>query len=88
MQSGKGGTPLLYPIANILMFKKLKKALGLDECIAFSFGAAPMKLKTFKFFKSLSIVLYNFYGLSETSGPAVTTYSADISTVGKPLPGS
>ena len=70
------------------MFKKLKKALGLDECEIFAFGAAPMKKKTFEFFKSLSIVIYNNYGLSESTGPAFTNFESNISTVGKPLPGT
>lgn len=78
----------MFPIANILMFRKLKKALGLDQCEIFAFGAAPMKKKTFNFFKSLNIVIYNNYGLSESSGPAFTNFSSDLATVGKPLPGT
>lgn len=88
IRTGKGGTPLLYPIANILMFKKLKQALGLDECEIFVYGAAPMKKKTFKFFKSLSIVIYNNYGLSESTGPQFTNFISDIDTVGTTLPGT
>jgi long-chain-fatty-acid--CoA ligase ACSBG len=86
--SGRGGTPIFYPIANILMFRKLKKALGLDECLLFAYGAAPMKKKTFEFFKSLSILLYNSYGLSESSGPQFSNFNTDLSTVGLPLPGT
>lgn len=86
--SGKGGTPLMYPIANILMFKKLKFALGLDECSVFSYGAAPMKRKTFDFFKSLSILLFNNYGLSESTGPQFTNFNADIYTVGSAVSGT
>ena len=86
--SGKGGTPLLYPLANFLMFRKLKKALGLEECQLFAYGAAPMKVKTFNFFKSLSIIIHNNYGLSESSGPAFTNFQTNVNTVGKPLPGT
>jgi len=86
--SGKGSTPILYPIANFLLFRKLKKAMGLDECELFAFGAAPLKTKTYKFFKSLSILIYNNYGLSETSGPAVTNFDTDDKAVGKALPGT
>lgn len=86
--SGKNSTPILYPIANFLLFRKIKTALGLDECEIFAFGAAPMKRKTFLFFKSLSILIYNNYGLSESSGPAFTNFSNDVLTVGKPLPGT
>jgi long-chain-fatty-acid--CoA ligase ACSBG len=88
IQNGKGGTPLFYPIANILMFKKLKKTLGLDECEVFAYGAAPMKKKTFNFFKSLSIIIYNNYGLSESTGPQYSNFKSDINTVGIPLAGT
>lgn len=70
------------------MFKKLKKALGLDECQIFAYGAAPMKKKTFDFFKSLSIIVYNTYGLSESTGPQYSNYSCDVYTVGNPIPGT
>lgn len=87
--SGLGGTPLLYPIANFLMFRKLKRALGLDQCEYFAFGAAPLKRSTYRFFKSLSILLINFYGLSETSGPQFTNFSQkNMETVGVTLPGT
>jgi long-chain-fatty-acid--CoA ligase ACSBG len=85
---GKGGTPLMYPVANFLMFRKIKKAMGLDECEMFVYGAAPLKRKTFDFFKSLGMILFNNYGLSETSGPAFTNNFSDIATVGKSLPGT
>ena len=54
ISSGKNATPIFYPLANFLMFKKVKKAMGLDECLLFAYGAAPMKKKTLDFFKSLS----------------------------------
>lgn len=78
----------MFPLANFLMFRKIKKAMGLDECGIFAFGAAPMKKKTFDFFKSLAMVVFNNYGLSESSGPAFSNFNSDISTVGKPLPGT
>ena len=80
--------PLFYQLANLLVFRKLKKALGLDECIYYAFGAAPLKKKTLNFFKSLTIVIYNTYGLSESTGPQFTNYEKDISTVGTGLPGT
>ncbi len=88
ISSGKNATPIFYPLANFLMFKKVKKAMGLDECLLFAYGAAPMKKKTLDFFKSLSMPLYNNYGLSESSGPAFTNVICDLDTVGKALPGT
>ena len=70
------------------MFKKLKQALGLEECLLFAYGAAPMKKKTLDFFKSLSIIIYNNYGLSESTGPQFSNFYKDIYTVGEALPGT
>ena len=38
--------------------------------------------------QSLSIVMFNMYGLSESTGPQYSNYFADIETVGIPLPGT
>lgn len=36
----------------------------------FFFGAAPLKQSTIKYFASLNILIYNVYGMSETTGAA------------------
>ena len=47
-----------------------------------------MKKRTLDFFKSLSIVIYNNYGLSESTGPQFSNFYKDIYTVGEALPGT
>lgn len=85
----QGTSSLQFRLANFLVFNKLKKALGLDECLFFGYGAAPLKVSTFRFFKSFNILLLNFYGLSETSGPQFTNFKQkDYETVGITLPGT
>lgn len=50
------------------MFKRIKKALGLDRVRIFLYGAAPLRQSTVDYFASLDIPLLNCYGLTETTG--------------------
>ena len=61
-------TPICFSLANFLVFKRVKKALGLDRSVMNFFGAAPLKKSTRAFFASLNLPLLNCYGMSETSG--------------------
>lgn len=70
LRSGATGqTSLSYQIAKKLVFKKVRKALGLDRCTKCYTGAAPITKDTLEFFLSLDIPLYELYGMSESSGP-------------------
>jgi long-chain-fatty-acid--CoA ligase ACSBG len=60
--------PFCYSLANFLILKRIKQALGLDECKYFLFGAAPLKRTTLDYFASLDIPIQGAYGLSETTG--------------------
>ncbi|XP_030583871.1 long-chain-fatty-acid--CoA ligase ACSBG2 [Archocentrus centrarchus] len=64
-----GGTSVSYQIAKQLVFKKVRKALGLDRCTKCYTGAAPITKDTLEFFLSLNITLFELYGMSESSGP-------------------
>ncbi|XP_017541952.2 long-chain-fatty-acid--CoA ligase ACSBG2 isoform X1 [Pygocentrus nattereri] len=61
--------PLNYRLAKRLVFRKVRKALGLDRCRQCFTGAAPITKETLEFFLSLDIPLYELYGMSESSGP-------------------
>ena len=58
----------MYSVANTLILSKVKQALGLDQCAAFYFSAAPMKQSTIDYFSSLDVPIFNVYGMSETTG--------------------
>lgn len=58
-----------YQVAKKLVFKKVRKALGLDRCTKCYTGAAPITKDTLEFFLSLDIPLYELYGMSESTGP-------------------
>lgn len=51
-------------MAKTLVFNNVKKALGLEKCEFFFFGAAPMDPKIRSYFLSLNIFLVNSYGMS------------------------
>ncbi|XP_023674250.1 long-chain-fatty-acid--CoA ligase ACSBG2-like isoform X2 [Paramormyrops kingsleyae] len=63
------GRPLNYLLARQLVFRKVRKALGLDRCTRCYTGAAPIARDTLEFFLSLDIPVYELYGMSECSGP-------------------
>ena len=60
--------PLMYSFANWLLLKRIKEQLGLDKANALSFGAASLKKSTIEYFGSLDMILFNIYGMSETTG--------------------
>ncbi|XP_030289549.1 long-chain-fatty-acid--CoA ligase ACSBG2 isoform X1 [Sparus aurata] len=84
-----GRTPFSYQIAKKLVFKKVRKALGLDRCSKCYTGAAPITKDTLEFFLSLDIPLYELYGMSESSGPhTISSPEAfKLTSCGKEIPG-
>jgi long-subunit acyl-CoA synthetase (AMP-forming) len=63
-------TPLLYGLANRLVFTKVQERLGLDRARICSSGAAPISKDTLEFFLALGIPIREVYGMSECTGPA------------------
>lgn len=82
-------TPFSYHIAKKLVFKKVRKALGLDRCNKCFTGAAPITKDTLEFFLSLNIPLYELFGMSESSGPHTISVpeAFRLTSVGKEIPG-
>ncbi|XP_053559034.1 long-chain-fatty-acid--CoA ligase ACSBG2 isoform X2 [Bombina bombina] len=67
--NGVSSHPMKYHVAKKLVFRKVRKALGLDRCTKCYTGAAPITKDTLEFFLSLNIPVYELYGMSESSGP-------------------
>lgn len=84
-----GRTPIGYHIAKKLVFKKVRKALGLDRCTKCFTGAAPITKDTLEFFLSLNIPLYELFGMSESSGPHTISVpeAFRLTSCGKEIPG-
>ncbi len=69
-EQGRGRRPLLYPLANKLVFDKVRQRLGLERAQICATSAAPIALDTLEFFLSLGIPILEVYGMSECTGPA------------------
>ena len=65
--------PMLYPLADRLVFSKARAALGLDRARTLVTGAAPISMRTLEFFLSLGLPICECYGMSECT--AATTVS-------------
>uniref|UniRef100_A0A8C9YN78 Long-chain-fatty-acid--CoA ligase ACSBG2 n=1 Tax=Sander lucioperca TaxID=283035 RepID=A0A8C9YN78_SANLU len=78
-----------YQLAKKIVFKKVRKALGLDRCNKCYTGAAPITKDTLEFFLSLDIPLYELYGMSESTGPHTISASDAfrLTSCGKEIPG-
>jgi long-subunit acyl-CoA synthetase (AMP-forming) len=63
----------LYAVANALVFKKVRKQLGLDRARIAVTSAAPISRDTLEFFLSLGVPICEVYGMSECTGPATAS---------------
>jgi long-chain acyl-CoA synthetase len=88
---GRNPGPLLSmqkSLADALVLKKIKAALGLDESRLLISGAAPISPEVLWFFAGLDLVLYEGYGQSETSAPTAFSRPGAVrfGSVGKMIP--
>jgi long-subunit acyl-CoA synthetase (AMP-forming) len=65
--------PIMYGVADRLVFSKVRRRLGLDRARTLITGAAPISTRTLEFFLSLGLPICEVYGMSECT--AVTTFS-------------
>jgi long-subunit acyl-CoA synthetase (AMP-forming) len=65
--------PMMYSVADRLVFAKVRQRLGLDRARTLITGAAPISTRTLDFFLSLGLPICEVYGMSECT--AVTTFS-------------
>jgi long-chain-fatty-acid--CoA ligase ACSBG len=85
--------PVMFNVINKIVFNKVKQQLGLDECVKFFSGAAPLPMRTRDFFFNLNIFINNTFGMSETSGPMTSMLKEDhpwydLTSAGRALPGT
>ena len=85
-----GRKPLLYPLANRLVFAKVRDRLGLDRAKILVTSTAPIARSTLEFFLSLGLPICEVYGMSECTGPATLSLPSRYRTgkAGFVLPGT
>jgi len=82
LNRGASSMPWGWSVAKVLVFRKVRQALGLDRCRMCMTAAAPIMRDTLDFFASLNIPILEIYGMSETSG----NFSYSVSYLLSPVP--
>lgn len=82
-------TSLFYNIFKLILFRKIKNAIGLNSCKYFLSGAAPISKNVLDYFTQIDIIIYEIFGMSETCGIISSSNSENYrkGSVGKPLIG-
>jgi long-subunit acyl-CoA synthetase (AMP-forming) len=82
--------PWTHPLANRLVFSKVRATLGMDATRFAVASAAPLALETQEFFLSLGIPIMDVWGMSELTGPATVSLPSCYRTgrSGRPIPGT
>jgi long-chain acyl-CoA synthetase len=77
-----------HAVFDKLVYGRLRAALG-GRCIGAVSGGAPLGDRLGHFFRGIGVVVYEGYGLTETTAAAAVNYEGalKIGTVGRPLPG-
>ncbi|XP_018576089.1 long-chain-fatty-acid--CoA ligase ACSBG2 [Anoplophora glabripennis] len=79
-----------YSLASVLIFKKIKQALGLNRCTFCASAAAPLSPDLKKYFLSIDIPIMDAFGMSEASGAHTVCIdgATNLDTIGMALPGT
>ena len=82
--------PALCAVADKLVFRGIRRRLGLDRCVMHITAAAPVAKQTLDFYLSFGITIHDTYGMSETTGPATAAHPGKYRTgkLGHCLPGA
>jgi long-chain acyl-CoA synthetase len=82
-------TAFQHELADRIVFKKLRARMG-GRLRFFISGGAPLAIHVAKFFYGAKILIFEGYGLTETSPVVAANTHTDmrLGTVGKPVPGT
>lgn len=89
-----GGVPsaelqAAFEEADSSVLQGIRGFLGLDRLEWAASAAAPMPVEVARFFAGLGIIIYDVYGMTETTGSVTANVPSafKLGTVGRPLPG-
>ena len=84
-----GGLAVLRFIADLLVFRNVRRLLGIDRCRWLSTAAAPIAPDLIEWFWALNRPMYEVYGQTECSAIATANTEAHcrIGSVGRPISG-
>lgn len=82
------GLKLMHKVFDVLLYKKLREAMGGKVSYAVS-GGAPLGERLGHFYRAIGLIVLEGYGLTETTAPAMIGRADDakIGKVGRVLPG-
>jgi long-subunit acyl-CoA synthetase (AMP-forming) len=82
--------PWSYPVADRLVFSKVRARLGFDAIRMLVVSAAPIAKETLDYFQSLGLPIMEVYGMSECTGPATMSIPARyrLGRAGYAIPGT
>ena len=86
----EGSYSTAFKLANMLVFRKLREQMGLDQCRMCYTAAVPIMKQTLEFFLSLNVPVLEVFGMSESTGPHTVSLGFDfrIPSCGKDIPGA
>jgi long-subunit acyl-CoA synthetase (AMP-forming) len=84
------GRPWSYPLAERLVFARVRERLGLDQARMLVVSAAPIARETLEFFQSLGLPIMEFFGMSECTGPTTMSLPSRyrLGRAGYAIPGT
>jgi long-subunit acyl-CoA synthetase (AMP-forming) len=82
--------PWTYPLADHLVFSRVRARLGFDEARVLVVSAAPIARETLDYFQSLGLPIMDIYGMSECTGPTTLSLPTRhrLGRAGCALPGT
>ncbi len=78
---------LVHLVGNALVYRSLKKKLGMQRCRQAISGSAPIAPEVLKFFMALGIPIFEGWGMTETTAVGTVNSLGDmkLGTIGKPI---
>jgi long-chain acyl-CoA synthetase len=74
-------------VADALVLRQVRAALGLDRCDIALSGSAPIPVEVVEFFLALGVPLSETYGLTEATAVTMDLVHPRPGTAGRPIPG-